>query len=74
MTFTAEQRQQARAVRDRLTGRNVVRTKYFQSSSHFDKQYEVRIYADGTNSCNCPGWTRRVGKDGRRTCRHVESV
>ena len=28
----------------------------------------------GNLSCTCPGWCRRVAKDGSRTCKHVRKV
>lgn len=28
----------------------------------------------GDLSCTCPGWCRRVAKDGSRTCKHVSKV
>lgn len=36
--------------------------------------YEILAYEDGTYSCNCPGWTKRVDKQGHRTCKHVKKV
>jgi hypothetical protein len=33
--------------------------------------YEVRLYADGTFSCNCPGW---VFGPKPRTCAHVRTI
>lgn len=36
--------------------------------------YETLQYADGSVSCNCFGWTRRVGPNGSRTCKHCRSV
>lgn len=45
----------------------------FESSSS-DKTYETLQWSDGSLSCDCPGWTRRVAKDGSRTCKHTRSV
>ena len=28
----------------------------------------------GALSCTCPGWCRRVAKDGSRSCKHVQKV
>ncbi|MCZ6691412.1 MAG: hypothetical protein O7H41_17630 [Planctomycetota bacterium] len=28
----------------------------------------------GNLSCTCPGWCRRVARDGSRSCRHVRKV
>lgn len=46
----------------------------FASSSRPDKLYQTLEYDDGSTSCECPGWTRRVAVDGSRTCRHTRSV
>jgi hypothetical protein len=46
----------------------------FQSDSNPDKTYETLQYDDGTTSCNCPGWTRRVAQDGSRSCKHTRLV
>src|SRR5574342_347954 len=45
----------------------------FQSSSS-NKVYETLRWSDNSLSCDCPGWTRRVAKDGSRSCKHVRSV
>ena len=45
----------------------------FCSDSNPDKEYETLQYADGSTSCNCPGWTRRV-VDGSRSCKHTRLV
>src|SRR3954469_22350969 len=36
--------------------------------------YQTLLYADGSTSCDCPGWCRRVAADGSRTCKHTRSV
>jgi hypothetical protein len=46
----------------------------FTSDSNPDKQYETLRYIDGSTSCNCPGWTRRVAADGTRSCKHTRAV
>jgi len=46
----------------------------FPSSSNPSKTYETLLYTDGSTSCNCPGWTRRVAADGSRTCKHTRLV
>lgn len=51
-----------------------VYTWRFQSDSNLLKTYETLMYADGSFSCDCPGWTRRVDASGRRTCKHVRTV
>jgi hypothetical protein len=45
----------------------------FESSSS-NKTYETLKYDDGSLSCDCPGWCRRVSQDGSRTCKHVRAV
>ena len=42
----------------------------FESSSS-SKTYETLRYADGSLTCNCPGWTRRITASGERTCKHT---
>ena len=39
-----------------------------------DRRYQTLLYADGSTSCDCPGWCRRVAGDGSRSCRHTRSV
>lgn len=46
----------------------------FASSSNPNKTYQTLQYVDGTLSCDCPGWTRRVQPDGTRACRHTREV
>ena len=46
----------------------------FPSDSNPDKEYETLQYTDGTTSCNCKGWTRRVAADGSRSCKHTRLV
>jgi hypothetical protein len=37
--------------------------------------YETRLYTDGSTSCNCKGWTRRVDAvTGTRDCKHTKMV
>ena len=43
-------------------------------SSRGDRRYQTLLYADGSTSCDCPGWCRRVAGDGSRSCRHTRSV
>jgi hypothetical protein len=45
----------------------------FQSDSSSTKTYETLQYVNGTTSCNCPGWTRRI-QNGIRTCKHTRYV
>ena len=46
----------------------------FSSDSTPDKEYQTLQYQDGSTSCNCPGWTRRVAQDGSRSCKHTRQV
>jgi hypothetical protein len=41
------------------------------SSSSPGKVYETLVFQDGSTSCNCPGWTRRVAPDKTRSCKHT---
>jgi len=45
----------------------------FKSSSG-SGTYETLQYVDGSTSCDCPGWTRRVDASGNRSCKHTRSV
>ncbi len=46
----------------------------FRSDSNPDMEYETLQYRDGTQSCSCPGWCRRVASDGARSCKHTRYV
>ena len=47
----------------------------FLSDSNPDLEYQTLQYADGTTSCDCKGWTRRVAPDdGSRSCKHTRWV
>src|ERR1035441_3667731 len=46
----------------------------FVSDSNPNIEYETLQYTDGTTSCNCKGWTRRVAQDGSRSCKHCRLV
>jgi hypothetical protein len=56
-----------------LAGKIVAKVWTFASSSG-SKTYETLKYTDGTTSCNCMGWTRRVAADGSRSCKHTRYV
>lgn len=45
----------------------------FQSSSG-SGTYETLQYEDGSTSCGCPGWTRRVDPSGNRSCKHTRLI
>ena len=44
------------------------------ASSSGGKRYQTLLYADGTTSCDCFGWCRRVAGDGSRSCKHTRAV
>jgi hypothetical protein len=46
----------------------------FRSDSNPDLEYQTLQYVDGTTSCACKGWTRRVAADGSRSCKHCRFV
>lgn len=46
----------------------------FRSSSSPEKVYTTLLLSDGSTTCNCPGWTRRVGVNGGRLCVHTRLV
>ena len=45
--------------------KQITRVWTFASDSNPNLEYETLQYADGSTSCNCKGWTRRVAPDGR---------
>jgi len=45
----------------------------FRSKSDPSKSYETLVYADGSLSCSCPGWCKRV-VNGVRECKHTMLV
>ena len=53
--------------------KSIAKSWMFESSSS-SKEYETLQYEDGSTSCNCPGWTRRVAPDGSRSCKHTRAV
>jgi hypothetical protein len=53
--------------------KEILSTFTFASSSG-SKTYETIQYVDLNTSCNCMGWTRRVGPDGSRTCKHTRMI
>ena len=54
--------------------KQITRVWSFASDSNPNVEYQTLQYADGTTSCNCKGWTRRVAPDGSRSCKHVRAV
>jgi hypothetical protein len=54
--------------------KNISKVWTFPSDSNPSVQYETLQFVDGTTSCNCKGWTRRVAADGSRSCKHTRCV
>src|SRR5258705_12368398 len=54
--------------------KTISRVWTFTSDSNPAIEYETLQYTDGTTSCNCNGWTRRVSADGSRCCKHTRLV
>ena len=54
--------------------KQITRVWSFASDSNPNLEYQTLQYADGTTSCNCKGWTRRVAPDGSRSCKHSRAV
>jgi len=54
--------------------KTIAKTWWFESGSNPDKKYETLQYDDGTTSCGCMGWTRRVDSNGQRSCKHTRMV
>ncbi len=54
--------------------KQIIRVWTFASDSNSSVEYETLQYTDGTCSCNCKGWTRRVAADGSRSCKHTRLV
>ncbi len=56
-----------------MSGAAIAKCWTFASSSGRGR-YQTLLYADGSTSCDCPGWCRRVASDGSRSCKHTRSV
>ena len=54
--------------------KQITRVWSFASDSNPNVEYQTLQYADGTTSCNCKGWTRRITADGSRSCKHTRAV
>ena len=54
--------------------KNISKVWTFPSDSNPNIEYETLQFVDGTASCNCKGWTRRVAADGSRSCKHARYV
>jgi len=57
-----------------MTKKGIRATFLFDSSTVPNKRYTALLYEDGSTSCNCPGWTRRVAEDGSRECKHTRAI
>ena len=56
-----------------MSGPAIAKCWTFASSSGGGR-YQTLLYADGSTSCDCPGWCRRVAADGSRSCKHTRAV
>src|SRR6266478_2223417 len=54
--------------------KSITRVWTFASDSNPTIEYETLQYVDGTTSCSCKGWCRRVAADGTRSCKHTRYV
>ncbi|MGA2542496.1 MAG: hypothetical protein ABSG78_13160 [Verrucomicrobiota bacterium] len=54
--------------------KNIRQVWTFASDSNPNVSYQTLQYVDGSTSCNCKGWTRRVAADGSRSCKHTRCV
>ena len=54
--------------------KKISRVWTFSSDSSPNIEYQTLQYTDGTASCDCRGWTRRVAADGSRSCKHTRWV
>jgi hypothetical protein len=56
-----------------MSGAAIAKCWTFGSSSG-SGTYQTLLYVNGTTSCECPGWCRRVAADGSRSCKHTRAV
>ena len=56
-----------------MSGSAIAKCWTFASSSGRGR-YQTLLYPDGSTSCDCPGWCRRIASDGSRSCKHTRSV
>jgi len=47
-----------------------ITTVFFYESSSSGKEYQTLKYNDGSTSCECPGWARRVDPQGNLSLIH----
>ena len=55
-------------------GKKIIRQFQFRSSRDPSIIYSTLLLDTGEASCNCPGFTKHVSKDGTRTCKHCVSA
>ena len=56
-----------------MSSKKIQHVWIFESSSS-DNSHETLQYDDGSTSCSCPGWCKRVAPDGSRSCKHTRLV
>ena len=54
--------------------KEIIKAWTMPSGSSPSKTYQTLKYADGSTSCDCMGWTRRVADDGSRSCKHTRAI
>lgn len=54
--------------------KSILKVWTFLSDSSPTVSYQTLQYTDGTTSCDCRGWTRRVAANGSRSCKHTRWV
>lgn len=54
--------------------KQITRVWTFLSDSNPNGEYQTLQYTDGSTSCDCRGWCRRVAADGSRSCKHTRWV
>src|ERR1035437_258961 len=68
------QRNRTVALQPLPMNKQISRVWSFASDSNPNIEYETLQYLDGSTSCNCKGWTRRLAADGSRSCKHTRYV
>lgn len=56
------------------TPKTIAKVWTFRSDSNANITYETLRYSDGSTSCSCKGWTRRIASNGSRSCKHTRSI
>ncbi len=57
-----------------MTTKAISKAWTFASSRIGGTPYQTLLYADGSTSCDCMCWTRRVQPNGSRSCKHTRFV